>query len=134
MRPPAANVLLVEDNELVRECIAAILTEAGMCVTEVSNADEALALPDTAEAPRVLVTDMHLGAGRNGCELSAAARRRWPLIRVVVISGEDLSGRSFGSSETFLSKPFRSTVLVRLIRDLAAGWPASHAVGAKERG
>ena len=43
------DVLLVEDERLVRESAAALLRDAGLAVAEAASAEEAVALAETAE-------------------------------------------------------------------------------------
>jgi DNA-binding NtrC family response regulator len=108
------DVLLVEDDLGIRASVMALLSDAGMCVTAASNASEALDQPDLAP-PKVLVTDVNLGTGIDGLELAAAAHRRWPWIRVVLISGSDLAVDSLRPSDRFLAKPFRGADLVQAV-------------------
>jgi CheY-like chemotaxis protein len=111
------SVLLVEDDALVRECLSEMLGEMGLRVAALPNASEALALPDGAEAPSVLVTDVRLGAGLDGFALAAAARDRWPGIHAVLISGDARSAEhALAPTESFLAKPFRMDDLVQAIR------------------
>ena len=113
------DVLLVEDDELVRRCLIDMLSEAGLRVAAAASATEALALPVGTDAPIVLVADVHLGARVDGFGLVAAARRRWPSIRTVMISGDDdIAERVRGPADRFLSKPFREADLLQAIRDL----------------
>lgn len=117
------RVLLVEDDELVRRCLAAALAEAGLRVTELPDAERALALAGRDARPDLLVSDVNLGPGMDGLALAAEAHRRWPLIRVVLISGvpANLVGRPLLPSDRFLAKPFRTAALVRLVTELTAG-------------
>ena len=111
------DVLLVENNDLVRACLMDMLGETGLRVTALPNASGVLALPDGAEAPAVLVTDVHLGAGMDGFALAAAARQRWPGIHAVLISGDArVADRILAPAESFLPKPFRVDDLMQAVR------------------
>jgi CheY-like chemotaxis protein len=79
------DVLLVEDEPLVRASAAEALRDAGLDVAEAACAEEALAAADGAAdgPPRVLVADLHLGPGMDGLSLGALALRRWPQVSVV---------------------------------------------------
>lgn len=111
----AMNVLLVEDDVLIRSCLAEVLADAGMRVAEASSAGEALRLAD-ADPPGVLVTDLNLGAGMGGRELASAAHRRWPSLRVVLISGGEVEEAKLPPNDRFLAKPFRGSDLVQAVR------------------
>jgi DNA-binding response OmpR family regulator len=110
------NVLLVEDDDLVRSCLADLLVDAGMRVTPVGSAREALGI-DQMEHPSVLVADIRLGPGMNGFTLVAEARRRWPGIRCVLMSGDPEAVQGVtGGPDLFLTKPFRTTELLEALR------------------
>jgi CheY-like chemotaxis protein len=119
------DVLLAEDDALVREALAETLADAGLIVAAAVSAEDALRTADEAApvaAPSVLVTDVDLGPGMDGHALAGACRRRWPALAVVVISGEpdNLRGRDPGPRGVFLTKPLRPAQLVRQV----LGWVA----------
>lgn len=117
------HVLLVEDDGVVCMYLAEMLGDVGMDVTEAPSAERALALPNAATPPAVLVSDVHLGPGMDGITLAAEAHRRWPGLRVVLISGTafDLLGPRLHPSDRFLSKPFSDAALLRAIGEAADG-------------
>jgi DNA-binding NtrC family response regulator len=109
------NVLLVEDDQLVRSCLNDLLTDAGAHVIPVRSATEALGI-DSVEAPSVLLADVRLGPGMNGFTLAAEARQRWPGIRCVLMSGDPTAApRSMEGPDRFLAKPFRVAELLEAI-------------------
>jgi CheY-like chemotaxis protein len=125
------DVLLVEDEPLVRASAAEALRDAGFDVTETASAEEALAAADGAAdgPPRVLVADLHLGPGMDGLTLGALALRRWPQVGVVYATGhpEALDGRFLSPRERYVVKPFAPAALLRAVRRLmparVRGWP-----------
>ena len=112
-------VLLVENDALVRECLGLDLREAGFQVIEVVDGGEALSQMDGSLTPVVLVTDLRLGSGMNGLRLIAEARRRWPRLRAVLISGAELEPLNLADTDWFLLKPFSVTNLVCAVMALA---------------
>lgn len=115
------DVLLVEDDDLVRRCLAEGLGEAGLRVATAANAEQALGALDALEAaPVVLVTDLALGPGLDGIALIAAARGRWPRLGAVLISGADVAEPCLGPDDRFLPKPFHLDALVHLVQELTA--------------
>ena len=86
------SVLLVDDDDLVRECRGFLLPDEGFRVTEAARAEQALAAVGAGGAARggvgarafrggrggVLVTDLHFRSGMSGLDLIAAVRRRRP--------------------------------------------------------
>ena len=112
------NVLLVEDDELLRECLCEMLGDAGLQVTEAAGAVEALDRMNAGEVPDVLVTDMMLGPGISGAALIAAARLRWPEFRAVLMSGDDTAKLATHPGDRFLSKPFNMDALIQAVTEL----------------
>ena len=112
------SVLLVEDDELLRECLCEMLGDAGLRVTEAANAVEALDRMNAGGVPDVLVADMMLGPGISGAALIAAARLRWPELRAVLMSGDDAAKLATHSSNRFLGKPFNMDALIQAVTEL----------------
>jgi DNA-binding NtrC family response regulator len=114
------NVLIVDDEALVREIVAEGLSDDGHAVMEADSAEHALALTDTDGAPDVVVTDVNLGSGMNGLALAEEVHRRWPYAGVVIMTGnpEGMHAHSFGEQERFLTKPFGNARLISAVREL----------------
>ncbi len=123
----AARVLLVEDEPRLRDAIAEALGGAGLgvVVRATASAEAALGAVEAdpaAPPPAVLVTDTGLapGGGMDGLALAAEARRRWPGLGVVYVTGRPsrLDGQVLGGRDRFLPKPVRRAALVRTVRGL----------------
>ena len=114
------DVLVVDDEALVREIVAEGLTDEGYAAVEAASAEQALFLTETAGAPEVLVTDVDLWGGMDGLALAEEVRRRWPDTGVVIMTGnpERLETHTFTEKERFLTKPFGNARLVTVVRDL----------------
>jgi two-component system, cell cycle sensor histidine kinase and response regulator CckA len=116
----APHVLLVEDEEEVRELLIDVLSSHGLRVTPVGSAEEALAV-ESQQAFDLLLTDVGL-PGASGPELAREVRRRSPQLPVLFISGQ--SGDIFedegqlDSPRGFLQKPFSSRALVASLHEL----------------
>ena len=106
--------LVVEDDPLQREVMADLLKEEGLEVVECSTAEAAeLVLVSTGTELKALVTDINLAGKMSGVELAAYAKRRFPHINVVMISGK---GPPYVPDATsFLIKPFRPKELLRAV-------------------
>ena len=102
------RVLLVEDEEGAREGMADTLDLIGYAVTAVASGEDAQALPDEP-APDLLLTDLVL-PGIGGAELAQLLRRRWPRMRVVLMSGYTTNAavraQVHEGTVRFLQKPF----------------------------
>ena len=112
------TVLLVEDDVLLRECMGEMLGDAGWRVAEAANAIEALDWMNARGMPDALVTDLRLGPGMSGLSLIAEARRRWPQLCAVLVSGADPAGLRLHPSDRFLGKPFSMGKLLQVVAEL----------------
>ncbi len=112
------TVLLVEDDELLRECIGEMLGDAGWRVAEAANALEALDWMNARALPDALVTDLRLGPGMSGLALISEARRRWPQLCAVLISGGDGAGLRLHPGDRFLGKPFSMGKLLQVVTEV----------------
>src|SRR5215208_3143312 len=80
--------LIVEDDVLQRECLADLLKSEGLEVVECANGEVAeLVLTSTGPELRALVTDIELGGQISGVELAQYAKRRFPGLNVIMVSG-----------------------------------------------
>lgn len=127
------DVLLVEDEPLVRAAAADALRDAGLVVAEAASAEQALAMGSAAEEPpAVVVADLRLGPGMDGLALGVEVRRRWPGVGVVYATGypDDLGGRPLGPRERYLVKPVAPGALLHAVRRLmpmgALAWTFLH--------
>ncbi|WP_173655688.1 MHYT domain-containing protein [Sphingomonas turrisvirgatae] len=112
----SGTVLLVDDDELVRDSAAQMLRDIGLTVTCAASAAAALDQVDAGMRPDLLVTD-HLMPGMTGSSLALQLRERLPGIRLLIISGYADAG-DIDDSLPRLSKPFVQADLVAALRDL----------------
>ncbi len=112
------DVLLVEDEPLVRDMLAEDLEDAGFELVQAPSAEDGLAAAEQEGPPRVLVTDVNLGAGMSGVALAAEVAQRWPEVAVVVMTGDErnLQVLSPELRDSALLKPFNPPKLVAAVR------------------
>ena len=85
MEQPALRILVVDDHPVVRQGTRRILEAAGLQVVgEAASAEGAIAHVE-AVPPDVVLADVRLPA-MSGIELAAELRRRYPDVRVLVLS------------------------------------------------
>ena len=111
-------VLLVEDEDRVRELFHWILDDAGYHVVPAGSGEAALTIVAGRDSPfDLLVTDVVM-PGMNGYELVAALRSRQPALRTLIVSGyPDGAAPDAGMSpDGFLTKPTSPAVLLREVR------------------
>jgi DNA-binding NtrC family response regulator len=84
---PGIRVLLVEDEFLICDMMAEILTLHGFEVHATANADDALEHLTCGAPCDILLTDLNLGPGIDGVALSKMVRKLRPDLPVVYVSG-----------------------------------------------
>lgn len=119
--PRRVRVLLVEDETLIVELMAEVLTEHGFEVEVATDAAAALAHLAADRDVDVLFTDVNLGDGMDGAELARQARALRPELPVVYASGRHTAATiaSRVSHSLFLNKPYRPEEACKLIGRLA---------------
>ena len=115
-----ARILIVDDDERMREATRAVLEEEGHAVLEATGGVEALRLQLAGPADLV-VCDMFM-PGQDGIETIRALRRDFPQLKIIAVSGGGYSGaidvlrmaRHIGAMEV-LSKPYNRGALTDAI-------------------
>jgi CheY-like chemotaxis protein len=116
------RILVVEDEEMVRGVVTAMLGRCGYQVLQASRAEEALTLCREHEGRiDLLLTDVVM-RGANGRVLADEITAQYPDIRVVFMSGytDDAVVRSgvLRAETDFLQKPLTASVLARKLREV----------------
>ncbi len=119
---PPLHVLLVEDDEFIRECTAELLEMQGHTVAQAAEAESALLALTAAGAPRfdVLLTDVGLPT-ISGIDLAVRARAQRPGLGVVFATGHATRPDDHGLAHAeVLMKPYRpddlSSALARAVQ------------------
>jgi PAS domain S-box-containing protein len=112
------GVLVVEDNDDVRELAEQVLGMEGYAVQSAASGEQALDLLRQGARADLLFTDVIMPGGMNGLELVERARALRPGLPVLVTTGymDELpqGGRSGGLS--ILAKPYRQEELLERVR------------------
>jgi two-component system cell cycle sensor histidine kinase/response regulator CckA len=116
------TVLLVEDEDAVRNLARRILEEQGYHVLEAADGEEALTLVQRFAGPiGILVTDVIMPR-LSGRKLAEVLSARYPGLRVLYMSGyaDDVLGPvgHVDKSVAFLQKPFAPAALAREVRKI----------------
>lgn len=117
-----ASILVVDDDEAVREITAAILEDLGYQVREAASGDAALGVLERCPRVDLLMVDVSM-PGMNGLDLTRAVRERRPGVPVLLVTGyADEAAVEAVGEERIVLKPFRNEELARKIRTaLGAG-------------
>lgn len=112
-------VLLVEDDARLRQLLKTSLESQACRVLEASHGPGAIAAAVRYAGPiHLLLTDVELPE-MSGYEIAQALRESFPGLPAIYISG---SGRGEGvaasAADRFIQKPFRTSELLRQVRDI----------------
>jgi DNA-binding NtrC family response regulator len=116
-----ASILIVEDQDEIRQLLADSLEEFGHEVSTARTAAEAIEALECSARIEVLVTDITLPGGMTGMDLVRQARELVPDLKILTISGnaneESIRASSLDRC-AFLPKPFRPSDLNRAVAEL----------------
>lgn len=90
MKPPFPTpvVLVVEDDMVLRMRAVDIVHDAGFVPIEAVSADQALQILEARDDISLLFTDVQMPGGIDGLKLAHAAYKRWPHIKIILVSGQ----------------------------------------------
>ena len=111
------NVLIVEDEMVLRMRAVDIVEDAGYNPIEAVNADEAISILESRSDISLLFTDIQMPGSMDGLKLAHAVRHRWPPIKIIVVSSR-VPARGLPADSSFLRKPYRAEALICEIRSL----------------
>ncbi|OPY13704.1 MAG: Blue-light-activated protein [Syntrophus sp. PtaB.Bin001] len=118
------TILIVEDEESIREILTDILQEMGCRTLSAPNAEDALVRYGKFEEPiDLLITDVIL-PGKRGPEMAGEFKALYPEIKVIFMSGypddkiqhsDIVNGRAH-----FMAKPFTPSMIIDKMREVFA--------------
>ncbi len=119
------TILVVEDDRMVCDYVAAQLHSLGYVTAIAASAAEALAILDGGAEVDLLFTDVIMPGTMNGRELADEALRRRPGLKILFTSGYTenaiLHHGRLEAGVLLLAKPYRRSDLARMIRTALAG-------------
>ena len=117
----AETILVVEDEEKVRNLVSVVLKDQGYTVLESRDAEEAVRVCREHSGPlHLLLTDVVM-PGMSGPDLAQEVRPLRPDMKVLYMSGyadSAIARHSLAKDTPFIQKPFLPDVLSRKVRDL----------------
>jgi len=127
-----SKVLLVDDDEVVRLTLGAMMREQGFDITTAANVSEALKLI-SSEIYDVLLTDLHMPGAGDGLTVVSAMRHSNPKAVTMLLSAfpemDAAAHAILMQTDQILVKPMNATALVEAIKQrLAIGPPALRVV------
>src|SRR5277367_4699350 len=85
---PVPNVLVVEDEMLLRMRAVDIVEDAGFNPVEAISADQAISILEARSDISLLFTDIQMPGSMDGLKLAHAVHDRWPSIKIILVSGQ----------------------------------------------
>ena len=121
--PDQQSILVIDDDETIREILRAILEREGYRVLEAQDGNEGL--KKFTETPTDLVITDLIMPGKEGIETIRDLRRKFPGVKIIAVSGGGRIGpesylkmaKGVGALRT-LSKPFDRTVLLKAVEEV----------------
>jgi PAS domain S-box-containing protein len=130
------TILVVEDDDDVREAAVAMLTELGYRVFKARDASSALGVIESGLPIDLLFTDVVMPGSVRSPDLARKAKERLPNIAVLFTSGYTenaiVHGGRLDPGVELLGKPYSREQLARKVRQLL-GNAAQHGVAAQQR-
>lgn len=105
------SILVVDDDEDVREVVAETLEHFGYGVVQAASGEEALPMLAAGHNIGLMITDIRM-PGMSGLELAEYVRREYAGVKIIVTSGYFLPQQV---NDRFLRKPFQMRELASAV-------------------
>jgi DNA-binding response OmpR family regulator len=113
-------ILVVEDDDDLRDTIGKMLTEGGFRVDTAATGWEAIAIVE--EKPfDLVVTDIRLPGGLDGLQMTRHLRERHPSLKCLFISGDADPVVCDPTLDDFVTKPFQPFELLGVVWKVLRG-------------
>jgi two-component sensor histidine kinase len=117
--PNIPNVLVVEDEMLLRMRAVDIVEDAGFNAVEAVSADEALAVLESRSDIALLFSDIQMPGSMDGLKLAHAVHDRWPDIKIILVSGQVRpTDEDKPAHSRFFGKPLEVKAMVEELKDM----------------
>jgi DNA-binding NtrC family response regulator len=116
------EVLVVEDEPMIRMVAADALTDRGIMAWEAGDAGEALEVLDQHPRIGLVFTDVKMPGEMNGIGLAHEVTQMRPDVKVIVTSGAmTVADEDLPHAGTFLPKPYPTEQLVNIVAEQLDG-------------
>ena len=112
-------VVLVEDELLLRMFAVEMVEDAGFAAVEAANADQAVSILESRSDIALLFTDIQMPGSMDGLKLAHAVHKRWPPIKILVVSGlPKPADRELPAESRFYGKPLEAALMIAQMRSM----------------
>ena len=116
------NVLVVEDELVLRMRALDMVSDAGFNPVEAVNADQALSILESRSDISLLFTDIQMPGSIDGLKLAHAVHKRWPAIKIVLVSGQvKPSDAEKPADSKFFGKPLEVGQMIAELQEMLGG-------------
>jgi two-component sensor histidine kinase/CheY-like chemotaxis protein len=116
---PVPNVLIVEDEMILRMRAVDIVEDAGFNPVEAVNADQALSILESRSDISLLFTDIQMPGSIDGLKLAHAVHDRWPSIKIILVSGQvKPTDAERPANSRFFGKPLGVDQMITELQDM----------------
>lgn len=116
------NVLVVEDEIVLRMRAVDIVEDAGFTAVEAVDADDALRVLESRSDISLMLSDIQMPGSMDGLKLAHAVHARWPLIKIILVSGQiAVSDADKPAASRFFRKPLSEGMITQLQDMMGAG-------------
>lgn len=113
------NVLVVEDEMVLRMRAVDIVEDAGFTAVEAVSADEALAILESRSDISLLFSDIQMPGTMDGLKLAHAVHDRWPGIKIILVSGQiKLADEDKPTDSRFFGKPLEVKRMINELQEM----------------
>ncbi len=110
------EVLIVEDEAIIRMVAADALTDCGIVAWEAGDAEEALNALNQHPSISLLFTDVNMPGDMNGIDLARRVHEVRPDVELIITSGATIIANDYLPDHgTFLLKPYPVDRLVHIV-------------------
>lgn len=113
------NVLVVEDEMVLRMKAVDLVEDAGFTAIEAVNADEALSILESRSDISLLFSDIQMPGSMDGLKLAHAVHDRWPAIKIILVSGQvKVADADKPADSRFFGKPLEVKQMIAELQEM----------------
>jgi two-component sensor histidine kinase/ActR/RegA family two-component response regulator len=115
----STNVLVVEDEMVLRMRAVDLVEDAGFTAVQAVNADQALSILESRSDISLLFSDIQMPGSMDGLKLAHAVHDRWPSIKIILVSGQvKLTDADKPADSRFFGKPLEVQRMIAELREM----------------